>query len=150
MSDPVMTLSDGDLQHIGRYVRAELPGWLNELGPWALGGQLMERMVRVEEELKSQREILLTHVETSDRRFGDMNRRFEDANRRFDDVNQRFEDVNKRFDDVNERFEDVNKRFDDVNKRFDDNNKRHTTTQWAVGIGFVVLTALVTVYQFLG
>ena len=164
MSDPVMTLSDGDLQHIGRYVRAELPGWLNELGPWVLGGQLMERMVRVEEELKSQREILLTHVETSDRRFGDMNRRFEDANRRFDDVNQRFEDVNKRFDDVNERFEDVNKRFDDVNerfedvnkrfddvnKRFDDNSKRHTTTQWAVGIGFVVLTALVTVYQFLG
>ena len=129
MSDPVMTLSDADLQHIGRYVRAELPGWLNELGPWALGSQLMERMVRVEEELKSQREILLTHVETSDRRFGDMNRRFEDANRRFDDVNQRFEDVNK---------------------RFDDNNKRHTTTQWAVGLGFVVLTALVTVYQFLG
>ena len=164
MSDPVMTLSNADLQHIGRYVRAELPGWLNELGPWALGSQLMERMVRVEEELKSQREILLTHVETSDRRFGDMNRRFEDANRRFDDVNQRFEDVNKRFDDVNERFEDVNKRFDDVNerfedvnkrfddvnKRFDDNYKRHTTTQWAVGIGFVVLTALVTVYQFLG
>ena len=158
-----MTLSDGDLQYIGRYVRAELPGWLNELGPWALGSQLMKRMVRVEEELKSQREILLTHVETSDRRFGDMNRRFEDANRRFDDVNQRFEDVNKRFDDVNERFEDVNKRFDDVNKRFgdvnkrfddvnkrfDDNNKRHTTTQWAVGVGFVVLTALVTVYQFL-
>ena len=178
MSDPAMTLSDGDLQHIGRYVRAELPGWLNELGPWALGGQLMERMVRVEEELKAQREILLTHVETSERRFEDMNRRFDDWNRRFDDVNQRFEDVNKRFDDVNERFEDVNKRFDDVNerfedvnkrfddvnkrfndvnkrfddvnKRFDDNSKRHTTTQWAVGVGFVVLTALVTIYQFLG
>ena len=129
MSDPVMMLSDSDLQYIGRYVRAELPGWLNELGPWAVGSQLMERMVRVEEELKSQREILLTHVETSDRRF---------------------EDVNRRFEDFNERFEDVNKRFEDVNKRFDDNNKRHTTTQWAVGIGFVVLTALVTVYQFLG
>ena len=157
MSDPVMTLSDDDLQHVGRYVRAELPGWLNELGPWALGSQLMERVVRVEEELKAQREILVTHVETSDRRFEDMNRRFDDVNRRFEDVNkrfgdvnERFEDVNKRFDDVNQRFDDVNKRFDDVNKRFDDNSKRHTTTQWAVGIGFVVLTALVTVYQFLG
>ena len=32
-----MTLSDADLQHIGRYVRAELPGWLKELGPRALG-----------------------------------------------------------------------------------------------------------------
>ena len=53
----------------------------------------LERMVRVEEELKAQRGILLTHVETSDRRFGDMNRRFEDANRRFDDVNRRFDTI---------------------------------------------------------
>ena len=115
MSDPVMTLSDADLRYIGRYVRAELPGWLNELGPWALGSELMERVVRVEEELKSQREILLAHVETSDRRF-----------------------------------EDVNNRFEDVNRRFEDNNKRHSATQWVVGVGFVVLTALVTVYRFLG
>jgi chaperonin cofactor prefoldin len=159
-----MSLSEGDLQYIGQYVRAELPGWLRELGPWAFGSQLMERMVRVEEELKSQRELLLTHVRASDRRFEDVNRRFddvnerfEDVNKRFDDVNERFEDVNKRFDDVNERFEDVNKRFDDVskrfddvNRRFDDNSKRHTATQWTVGVGFVVLTTLVTLYQFLG
>ena len=109
MSDPVMTLSDGDLHYIGRYVRAELPGWLKELGPWALGSELMERMIRVEEELKSQRELLLTHVQVSERRFDDVNRRFEDVNKRFDDVNERFDDVNKRFDDVNKRFEDVNK-----------------------------------------
>lgn len=118
-----MTLSEHDLQYIGQYVRAELPGWLRDMGPWAaLGGELLERIVRVEEELKAQREILLNHVQSS----------------------------NERFADVNRRFEDVNKRFDDVNKRFDDNNKRHSTTQWAVGIGFVVLTTLVTLYQFLG
>ena len=143
MSDPVMTLSDGDLHYIGQYVRAELPGWLKELGPWALGSELMERMIRVEEELKSQRELLLTHVQVSERRFDDVNRRFED-------VNKRFEDVNERFDDVNKRFDDVNKRFDDVGKRFDDNSRRHTATQWAVGVGFVVLTTLITLYQFLG
>jgi predicted nuclease with TOPRIM domain len=138
-----MTLSDGDLHYIGQYVRAELPGWLKELGPWALGSELMERMIRVEEELKSQRELLLTHVQVSERRFDDVNRRFED-------VNKRFEDVNERFDDVNKRFDDVNKRFDDVGKRFDDNSRRHTATQWAVGVGFVVLTTLITLYQFLG
>ena len=121
----------------------ELPGWLKELGPWALGSELMERMIRVEEELKSQRELLLTHVQVSERRFDDVNRRFEDVNKRFDDVNERFDDVNKRFDDVNKRFEDVN-------KRFDDNSRRHTATQWAVGVGFVVLTTLITLYQFLG
>ena len=100
-------------------------------------------MIRVEEELKSQRELLLTHVQVSERRFDDVNRRFED-------VNKRFEDVNERFDDVNKRFDDVNKRFDDVGKRFDDNSRRHTATQWAVGVGFVVLTTLITLYQFLG
>ena len=151
-----MTLSDADLQHIGRYVRAELPGWLKELAPWALGSQLMERMVRVEE-AKAQRELLLTHVQTSDRRFDDANKRFDDANKRFDDANKRFDDANKRFDDANKRFDDVNKRFDDVNKRFDDanrrfddNSRRHTATRWFLGVGFVVLTTLVTLYQFLG
>lgn len=129
MSDPIMTLSENDLHHIGQYVRAELPGWLKELGPWALGSELLERSVRVEEELKSQREILLAHVQATDRRFEDVNRRFEDMNRRFEDVNQRFDDVNKRFDEV---------------------NKRQLATQWAIGVGFVVLTTLVTLYRFLG
>lgn len=137
MSSPIMALSETDLHHIGQYVRAELPRWLKEMGPWAvLGGELLERIVRVEEELKSQREILLNHVQSSNERFEDMNRRFEDVNRRFDDVNSRFDDVNKRFEDVNSRFED--------------NNKRHSTTQWALGIGFVVLATLVTLYRFLG
>ena len=109
----------------------------------------MERMVRIEEELKASGELLLAHVEASDRRFADMNHRFEDIDavrghqQRFDDVNSRFEDVNKRFDDVNRRFEDVN-------RRFDDNSKRHTATQWFVGAGFLVVTTLVSLYQFLG
>ena len=123
MSSPIMALSETDLHHIGQYVRAELPGWLKELGPGAvLGSELLERIVRVEEELKTQREILLNHVRSSNERFKDMNR----------------------------RFEDVNKRFDDVNKRFEDNNKRHSTTQWALGVGFVMLATLVTLYRFLG
>ena len=138
-----MSLSEGDLQYIGQYVRAELPGWLRDLGPWAFGSQLMERMVRVEEELKAQRELLLAHMEASDRRFEDIDRRFEDTNKRFDDVNKRFDDVSKRFDDVNRRFEDVN-------RRFDDNNRRHSTTQWFVGAGFLVVTTLISLYQFLG
>ena len=138
-----MSLSEGDLQYIGQYVRAELPGWLRDLGPWAFGSQLMERMVRVEEELKAQRELLLAHMEASDRRFEDIDRRFEDTNKRFDDVNKRFDDVSKRFDDVNRRFEDVN-------RRFDDNTRRHSTTQWFVGAGFLVVTTLIFLYQFLG
>ena len=130
-----MSVSDSDLHYIGQYVRAELPGWLNQLAPWAAGSQLLERMVRIEEELKAQRELLLAHIKASDRRF--------------DDVNKRFGDVNERFEDVNKRFDDVNKRFDDVNRRFDDNSKRHTATQWFVGIGFLVLSTIVSLTSLL-
>ncbi len=44
----------------------------------------MERMVRVEENLRSQRELLIEMQRSSDRRFEDVNRRFEDQNKRFD------------------------------------------------------------------
>ncbi len=102
----------------------------------------MERAVRVEEELKHQRELLIHFREDATQGFQRMDKRFddmfkylemsrEDSNKRFDDVNRRFEDMNKRFDDMfkylemsredsNKRFDDVNKRFEDMNKRFDD------------------------------
>ncbi len=97
MSSPIMALSETDLHHIGQYVRAELPRWLKEMGPWAvLGGELLERIVRVEEELKSQREILLNHVQSSNERFAHVNRRFEDVHRRLEDMAKRFADMNKR------------------------------------------------------
>lgn len=79
-----MALSEADLGRIGRYVRAELPEWLEQIRPSRTDGQLMERMVRVEENLRSQRELLIEMQRSSDRRFEDVNRRFEDQNKRFD------------------------------------------------------------------
>lgn len=51
---------------------------------------LLERIVRVEEELKHQREIIIILQEQMDKRFDDMNKRFEDINNRFEDMNKRF------------------------------------------------------------
>lgn len=79
-----VALSEADLGRIGRYVRAELPEWLEQIRPSRTDGQLMERMVRVEENLRSQRELLIEMQRSSDRRFEDVNRRFEDQNKRFD------------------------------------------------------------------
>lgn len=126
-----------------------------------------DHLVRLESELLSQRKLMderfiLTekrfdlidrHFEVVDKRFEDVNRRFEEVNQHFGEVNQRFEDVNKRFEDCNRRFEDVNRRFDDVSFRFDDVNHRFgdmqesfRRTQWLIGIGFVMVTAVVTVF----
>ena len=123
MGDQAMPLREEDVQRIGDYIKP----WIRELvdavvpQPVLAGidAQLLERMVRVEEELKSQRELM-------DQRFAAVDKRFEDLMAYSD---RRFEAVDKRFDDVNESF------------------KR---TQWLIGLGFVLVTAAVTVFGLLG
>ena len=118
MADP-MTLRDEDVGRIGEYVKP----WLRELvgemvpSPEPVGARLLERMVRVEEELRAQRTLM-------DERFGFMAARFEAIDKRFDAVDKRFEDLigqmNVRFEAVDKRFEAVDKRFEAVDKRFED------------------------------
>ncbi len=91
MGESVMQLGDAELARIGGYVKNNLRQWLSEVAPTAVtpppaapdpipNAQLLERMVRVEEELKSQRELFSARFEANDRRFEDMkdylNKRF--------------------------------------------------------------------------
>ena len=68
-----MALSEEDLALIERHVRAHLGEWLAEqsLGrpPAVHEIELRERMVRVEEELKHQRELMEKRLEQMERRF---------------------------------------------------------------------------------
>jgi hypothetical protein len=70
---------------------------------------LRERSIRVEEELKHQRELMSEG-------FKQMEKRFEQVDKRFEQVDKRFEQVDKRFEsmqlEMNKRFEQVDKRFD--------------------------------------
>ena len=103
MAEPVM-LRDEDVGRIGDYVKPWLRELVDGMVPLAemvgVGAALLERMVRVEEELKAQRELM-------DERFGFME--------------QRFEAVDKRFN----------------------------TLTWMIGVGFVVITSLTTVFALL-
>ena len=97
---------------------------------------LSERFVRVEEELKHQRELILEGFAQSNKRFEQIDKRFDESRQdmlaRFEQVDKRFEqmreDMNKRFEQVDKRFEQVDKRFEQVDKRFEqmreDMNKR--------------------------
>ena len=78
-----------------------------------------------------------------------MKQGFENIDRRFEDINRRFEDINRRFEDINKRFEDINKRFDDVNLRFEDMSKMFRTVSWLIGIGFVIMNAMIVLFKFL-
>ena len=135
MSDPV-NLRDEDVGRIGEYVKPWLRELVSQLVPRmeyaGIGPQLLERMVRVEEELKAQREL--------------MGERFAAVDRRFAAVDQRFEAVDQRFEAVDQRFEALIRHMD---RRFESVDKRFTALTWMIGVGFVVVTSLTTVFALL-
>ena len=141
-----MALAESDIQ----YIKEHLGEWLAEqsLGkpPAVYEVELRERMVRVEEELKHQRELMLQGFQQSEKRFEqvdaqlkqqreEMNARFiqvdaqlkqqrDEMNARFEQVDKRFEQMDKRFEQMDKRFEQVDKRFEQVDKRFEQADKR--------------------------
>jgi hypothetical protein len=80
---------------------------------------LIERIVRVEEELKALRQ-------TMEVRFESMEKRFE----------ARFEAIDARFESMEIRFE----------ARFESMEKRFTALQWFMGIGFTIISILIAVF----
>lgn len=85
--------------------------------------ELRERTTRVEEELKHQRELMLTGFTQMEKRFEQVDRRFEQMDKRFEQVDKRFEQMDKRFEQVDKRFEQMhiefNMRFEQVDKQLE-------------------------------
>ena len=90
---------------------------------------LMERVVRVEEELKALREVEAVHFQTTERRFEALHR-----------------EMQTRFEAMNERFEALQR---EMQARFEAMEKRLTFMQWFMGVGFAVITVLMTLAKFL-
>jgi chromosome segregation ATPase len=78
--------------------------------------EIRERIVRVEEELKHQRELMMEGFHRVDKRFeqliGEMNARFAQVDKRFEQIDKRFEQVEKRFEQIDRRFEVMTTRID--------------------------------------
>jgi len=89
-----MALTKKDLQQIEEHIKNNISSWIGDVpltkSQYFNEIELIERIVRVEEELKSQRELMMAG--------------FEHINKRFEQVDKRFEQVDKRFEDVNSRF----------------------------------------------
>ena len=111
MSDAAMPLSDQDLEQIKHH----LTDWMDSKllqSQWVPGPELLERSVRVEEELKHQRLLMRESFEQFEKRFELIEKRFEQVDKRFEQVDKRFEQVGKRFEQVDKRFEQVDKRLE--------------------------------------
>ncbi len=111
-----MTLTKEDIE----FIKANMADWLVEqslgMPPAVYEIELRERMVRVEEELKHQRELMREGFAQMEKRHQELR---EDMLARFEQVDKRFEQVDKRFEQVDKRLEQVDKRFEQVDKRFE-------------------------------
>ena len=171
MGDPAMVLGDAELRRIGEYVKGNLKEWLVEVEPArapdpVTNTMLMERIVRtddrfvalqertirIEEELKSQRELMQERFTFVEQRFEIQDKliseRFAASDRRYEDLRS---SMDKRFTAVDKRFEDMqasmDKRFTAVDKRFEDMqasmDKRFALLTWMIGI--VIASGLSTI-----
>lgn len=131
---------------------------------------LIDRMVRVEDELRSLREMSESKFETLQRemnvRFEAVYERFEAGEKRFEalqrEMNARFDASEKRFEalqrEMNARFEAMDKRFEavdmrfeslqrEMNARFEAMDKRFSTIQWMIGILVGIPAIAITIIQ---
>ena len=108
--------------YVSRFIREELERFVLSNEQKAKELSLIERVIRVEEELKALREI-------ESARFEAMERRFEALQR---EMNARFEALQK---EMNARFEAIDRRFEAIEKRL-------TFLQWFLGIGFSAVLCL--------
>jgi DNA anti-recombination protein RmuC len=92
---------------------------------------LIERTVRVEEELRSMREMSESKFELLQR---EMNTRFESLQR---EMNARFETTEKRFESLQR----------EMNARFEAMDKRFSTIQWMIGILVGIPAIAMTIVQ---
>ena len=109
--------------------------------------ELYERVVKIEEELKHQRELIKIILEQMDKRFEQIDKRFEQVDKRFEQIDRRFEQIEKRFELIEKRFEQVDKRFEQVDKRFEQITSRLDRFMfWSLGL---VVSATITIIGYM-
>jgi len=107
-----MALKQEELEVIGKYVQNHLEEWLpgHVLSRPEFGypSELTERMVRVEEELKNQRELMKQGFDQIDKRIElrqiNMDKRFEQVDKRFEQMQI---NMDKRFEQVDSNLENL-------------------------------------------
>jgi chromosome segregation ATPase len=141
-----MALEQDEIQ----FIKDHLGEWLAEqsLGkpPAVYEIELRERMVRVEEELRHQRELMREGFAQMDQRHRELR---EDMQARFEQVDKRFEQVDKRFEQVDKRFEQVDKRFESVQQDIRELQRRMDRFMlWSFGTTVAVGGVVVSLVKF--
>jgi len=146
-----MAVKKEELELIGEYVQSHLSEWLTaqphtfteSIYPVELG----ERIVRVEEELKNQRELMKQGFDQIDKRIELLQMNME---KRFEQIDKHFEQVDKRFEQIDKHFEQVDKHFDEVNARIENiSTKMFHFMIWSFGFTATIAGIVIGVIKFL-
>ncbi|MGC9141247.1 MAG: hypothetical protein ACP5IN_02655 [Caldimicrobium sp.] len=105
---------------------------------------LLERIIKVEEELKALREIQIEMMKLMEKRFEALQR---EMDKRFEAMEKRFEAMDMRFEAMEKRFEALQREMD---KRFEAMEKRFNFMQKLIAGGFTLLTILITLLKLFG
>ena len=116
-------------EHLKDYLKSIIEEFVRENEQKAKELSLLERIIRVEEELKALKEIELARFEAIEKRFESLQR----------EMNARFEALQR----------EMNARFEAVAQRFEALEKRLNFIQWFIGIGFTLLSLLIVLFGFL-
>ena len=159
MADSVI-LRDEDVGRIGEYVKP----WLRELvhqvsprnEPDNVSTHVVDRMVRVEEELKvfgealrSQGKELKTFGEALRSQGEELKTFGEELRSQGEELRSQREELRSQRELIRAQRELMDERFAFTKERFEQVDKRFTTLTWMIGVGFAVITSLTTVFALL-
>ena len=148
-----MSLAQEDIE----FIKQHLGEWLTEVSlgkpPAVYEIELRERMVRVEEALKHQGELIQQLIQQMDKRFEQVDLRFGMIEKRFEQIDKRFEQVDKRFEEfqrqMDRRFEQVDKRFEQMDQRFVELQHRMDRFMfWSLSMTLTVGGIVIAVLKF--
>ncbi len=109
-----MAVTQKDLSQISDYIKIQFTEWMESIPPRQFHRdykfELHERMIRVEEELKTQRELMKQGFEQVDKRFEQVDKRFEQVDKRFEQAERRFDQMDKRFETMENHFSELSRR----------------------------------------
>ncbi len=142
-----MAFASEEYEEIGRYIKENLVYWLTDMSlarpPVVYEIELRDRIIRVEEELRHQRDLIQQILHQMDKRFEQVERRIE-AQRQ--EMILRFEQVDKHIEAQRQemilRFAQVDKRFEEINRRID------LFMKWSFGTSLTLAGVVIAAIKF--
>ena len=110
-----MALAQQDFEQLTTYIKQHIIEWVPQSNPMiTFDLQLRDRMQKVEEGIQHNTDRIIDLNEKFVRVEEELKHQRELMQQGFDNMDKRFEQVDKRFEQVDKRFEQVDKRFEHV------------------------------------